>query len=59
LILLGGGVMCCDICPYFDECQELGKLQETCCAECPDYNECAGEGFETDESDEDRVLDEF
>jgi hypothetical protein len=51
--------MCCDICPYFDECQELDKLQETCCVECPDHNECAGEGFETEESGEEQELEEF
>jgi hypothetical protein len=50
--------MCCDICPYYEECQELDKLQDNCCAECPDYSECiGGEGYE-EELDEDE-LEEF
>jgi hypothetical protein len=38
--------MCCDICPYYEECLELDKFQENCCAECPDYAECSGESYE-------------
>lgn len=34
--------MCCDICPYYDECEGLGKVKEACCSECPDYQECLG-----------------
>jgi hypothetical protein len=45
--------MCCDICPYYEECQELDKLQENCCAECPDYSECiGGEGYEEELDEE-------
>lgn len=51
--------MCCDICPYYDECQELDKLQENCCVECPDYNECSGEGFGNEELEEGQELEEF
>ena len=32
--------MCCDICPYYDECDELDELQEECCPECPDFGSC-------------------
>jgi hypothetical protein len=32
--------MCCDICPFFDECEELDELQEVCCRECPDFGDC-------------------
>lgn len=32
--------MCCDICPYFDECEELDELRADCCQECPDYFDC-------------------
>lgn len=32
--------MCCDICPFFDECEELDELQEECCRECPDFRDC-------------------
>lgn len=46
--------MCCDICPYFEECQELDKLQENCCAECPDYADCmGGEEYQEEFNDED------
>lgn len=45
-----GGDVCCDICPYYDECEELDELQEDCCLECPDYYECQEE--EEEESDE-------
>ncbi|MCX7785088.1 MAG: hypothetical protein N2201_02495 [candidate division WOR-3 bacterium] len=48
--------MCCDICPYYEECEELGKLRDDCCDECPDYDECMAGGFE-EESDEE-FLDE-
>jgi hypothetical protein len=44
--------MCCDICPYYDECQELDKLQENCCGECPDYQECIGVNYEQNEEEE-------
>lgn len=44
--------MCCDICPYFDECEELGKVKEGCCRECPDYDECMGEGYNEGEEEE-------
>ncbi|MEO0076182.1 MAG: hypothetical protein ABIK33_00230 [candidate division WOR-3 bacterium] len=49
--------MCCDICPFYDECQELDKLDENCCSECPDYSDCQGEKFDEEDYDED--LDEF
>lgn len=52
-------MMCCDICPYYDECQELDKLQEDCCSECPDFNECKGKGQEEDEFEENEKLEEF
>jgi len=32
--------MCCDICPYFDECSALNKTRSDCCQECPDYADC-------------------
>jgi hypothetical protein len=35
--------MCCDICPFFDECEELDELQEDCCRECPDFGDCQAE----------------
>jgi hypothetical protein len=39
--------MCCDICPYYDECAELEELQENCCADCPDFADCQDrEGIE-------------
>lgn len=44
--------MCCDICPYYDECQELDKLQESCCGECPDYEECIGANYEQNAEEE-------
>jgi hypothetical protein len=44
--------MCCDICPFFDECEELGKVKDSCCSECPDYDECIGEGFKKEEEEE-------
>lgn len=34
--------MCCDVCPYFDECEELDDLREECCADCPDLSDCQG-----------------
>jgi hypothetical protein len=34
--------MCCDVCPYYEECDELGKTTENCCPECPDYEDCMG-----------------
>ncbi len=50
--------MCCDICPYYEECEELGKLRDTCCDECPDYDECMiGDEFE-EESEEDFIDEE-
>jgi hypothetical protein len=33
--------MCCDVCPYYDECKKLNKTREECCRECPDYEDCA------------------
>lgn len=44
--------MCCDICPYFDECQEAGKHRDECCPECPDYEECMGEELIEEEEEE-------
>ncbi len=44
--------MCCDICPFFEECEELGKVKDSCCSECPDYDECIGEGFGKEEEEE-------
>jgi len=41
--------MCCEICPYYEECKELGKLKDTCCEECPDYYECMGAGLERED----------
>jgi hypothetical protein len=35
--------MCCDICPFFDECEELDELQEDYCRECPDFGDCQAE----------------
>lgn len=32
--------MCCDICPFYDECEELEELQDECCRECPDFEDC-------------------
>lgn len=51
--------MCCDICPYYDECHELDNLQENCCAECPDYAECSGEGLQQEGLEENEELEEF
>lgn len=47
--------MCCDICPYFDECKDFDKLDENVCPECPDYRECISEkeiSEDTDDFDE-------
>lgn len=33
--------MCCDVCPYYDECIALNKTRKECCQECPDYEDCA------------------
>lgn len=44
--------MCCDICPFFEECEDLGKVKDSCCSECPDYDECIGEGFGKEEEEE-------
>lgn len=44
--------MCCDICPYFDDCQEAEKLRDGCCPECPDYEECMGEERIEEEEEE-------
>ena len=44
--------MCCDICPFFDECEEIGKVKDSCCSECPDYDECIGEGFNKEDEEE-------
>lgn len=44
--------MCCDICPYYEECSELEKFQENCCVECPDYAECSGENLENNLEEE-------
>jgi hypothetical protein len=41
--------VCCDICPYYDECKDLDNLNENCCPECPDYKECSGEKEYQDE----------
>jgi hypothetical protein len=53
--------MCCDICPYYDECEELEELQEECCPECPDYHDCQErEGAQPPEeegSETDRAID--
>ncbi len=32
--------MCCDICPYYNECKALNKTRNECCQECPDYEDC-------------------
>ncbi len=34
--------MCCNLCPYYEECEEIKKLKEICCPDCPDYEECMG-----------------
>lgn len=34
--------MCCDICPYYEDCEELGRVRDTCCPDCPDYDGCMG-----------------
>jgi len=44
--------MCCDICPYFDECEDLDELQEDCCPECPDYHDCQERDAEQSEEEE-------
>ena len=32
--------MCCELCPYSDECEELDEVQDECCPECPDFEDC-------------------
>lgn len=32
--------ICCDLCPYYDECKVLNKIRDGCCQECPDYEDC-------------------
>jgi len=44
--------MCCDICPFFDECEELDELQEECCRECPDFGDCQAEDRGSEEESE-------
>ncbi len=46
--------MCCDICPFYDECEETGKIKDKCCPECPDYENCVGaeEDYEEEEEEE-------
>lgn len=45
--------MCCDICPFFDECEELDELQPDCCPECPDFGNCQEKLEKELEADED------
>jgi len=35
--------MCCDLCPQYESCDELGELRRECCPQCPDYEECMEE----------------
>jgi hypothetical protein len=44
--------MCCDICPFYDECVELDELQENCCRECPDFGDCQSESRDTQEEED-------
>ncbi|MEO0074949.1 MAG: hypothetical protein ABIK31_02435 [candidate division WOR-3 bacterium] len=49
--------MCCEVCPYYDECRDMETLNENCCPECPDYEECqANEKY--DEEDTDFIADD-
>ena len=41
--------MCCDICPYFDECEDTDELQDDCCRECPEYPDCQNKDDTEDE----------
>ncbi|MCS7258360.1 MAG: hypothetical protein NZ601_03200 [candidate division WOR-3 bacterium] len=34
--------MCCDVCPYYEDCEETGKTTNECCPDCPDYENCVG-----------------
>lgn len=34
--------MCCEICSYYKDCEELGKIKNSCCPDCPSYEECMG-----------------
>ncbi len=43
--------MCCDICPYYEDCEELGKIKRNCCPDCPDFEECMGKEVEEVEVD--------
>jgi hypothetical protein len=44
--------MCCDICPFYDECEELDELQEDCCRECPDFSDCQAEERGSEETED-------
>ena len=44
--------MCCDICPFYDECEELDELQEDCCRECPDFGDCQAEERSSEETED-------
>ncbi|MEO0072207.1 MAG: hypothetical protein ABIK10_02030 [candidate division WOR-3 bacterium] len=44
--------MCCDVCPYYNDCEETGKCTEKCCPDCPDYDHCMGnENFDEEWDD--------
>ena len=34
--------MCCDSCPYHDDCSAKNELEDKCCRKCPDYDVCFG-----------------
>ncbi len=43
--------MCCEICPYYKDCEDLGKIRQACCPDCPDYGECLGSEVESEGED--------
>jgi len=45
--------MCCDSCPYYDDCSANNELEEKCCRKCPDYEVCFEIINEEDETGED------
>jgi hypothetical protein len=48
--------LCCDICPFYDECEELDELLDECCRECPDFLDCQSKAGSGEEATEDEVV---
>jgi len=32
--------MCCDLCPEFEDCEDVAEGPEYCCSRCPEYEDC-------------------